>query len=155
MIRKDKLIEEINRYTSGVFYVSRGNQKSNIVRLIITGGVYSILLSRKLPRKNKKAVKNKLIKIYMLLKSETFIGGNHVTINEIIEDTVNKTVEELRKNKIINDFSIDYYTKTERLLQSYNELVKSIHFRNSESSIINMIDEAIKIISDDPYINII
>lgn len=78
-----------------------------------------------------------------------------MTINEIIEDTVNKTVEELRKNKIINDFSIDYYTKTERLLQSYNELVKSIHFRNSESSIINMIDEAIKIISDDPYINII
>lgn len=68
MIRKDKLIEEINRYTSGVFYVSRGNQKSNIVRLIITGGVYSILLSRKLPRKNKKAVKNKLIKIYILLK---------------------------------------------------------------------------------------
>ena len=68
MIRKDKLIEEINRYISGVFYVSRGNQKSNIVRLIIAGGVYSILLSRKLPRKNKKAVKNKLIKIYMLLK---------------------------------------------------------------------------------------
>lgn len=78
-----------------------------------------------------------------------------MTINEIIEDTVNKTVEELKKNKIINDFSIDYYTKTERLLQSYNELVKSVRFRNEESSIISMIDEAIKIISNDPYINII
>lgn len=78
-----------------------------------------------------------------------------MTINEIIENTVNKTIDELKKNKIINDFSIDYFTKTEKLLRSYNELVKSVRFRNEESYIINIIDEAIKIISNDPYINII
>lgn len=68
MIRKDKLIQEINRYTSGIFYVARGNQKSNIIRLIMMGSLYSYVLSKKLPRKNKKTVKNKLINIYALLK---------------------------------------------------------------------------------------
>lgn len=68
MIRKDKLIQEMNRYTSGIFYVARGNQKSNIIRLIMIGSLYSYVLSKKLPRKNKKTVKNKLINIYALLK---------------------------------------------------------------------------------------
>lgn len=78
-----------------------------------------------------------------------------MNIETLVKKTVLTTVNELKKRKIINSYSLDYYMQTEKLLRMYNDMKTSEQFTNQKSQLVKIIDEALNMISSDPYVRII
>ena len=83
-----------------------------------------------------------------------------MTANELIEKTVKRTVLELKRAGMIRENKLNSFQKTEKILYLYPQMKRNVSKYDFDglkitSEFIDLIDEALKGISHDPYYDII
>ena len=83
-----------------------------------------------------------------------------MTANELIEKTVKRTVLELKRAGMIRENRLNSFQKTEKILFLYPQMKRNVSKYDFDglkitSEFIDLIDEALKGISHDPYYDII
>ena len=78
-----------------------------------------------------------------------------MNIEEIIAETVNTTIAKLKLAKLIKDDRQTAFEKTEQILRSYDDMKKSHSEDGTAKKFIDIVDNALKQIKDDPYYDII
>lgn len=80
-------------------------------------------------------------------------------VKELIDEVTTQTIVKLKKSKLIKDSSVSTFKKTEEILKNYNKYKKAVEYDYSDTTktikLINVIDSALKTISDDQYYSII
>lgn len=79
---------------------------------------------------------------------------------QLIEITVNATVKELKRAGLIRENKLNSFQKTERILYEYPKMKHNVEIYQFEGmtitrEFVQLIDEALKGIGDDPYFEII
>ena len=83
-----------------------------------------------------------------------------MTVKQLIEMTVKQTVAELKRAGLIRENRLDSFKKTERILYEYPKFKKIVtEYKFEDMTItpnfVEMIDNALHDVSDDPYFQII
>lgn len=81
--------------------------------------------------------------------------GDNVEVNEIIEETVNRTITKLKLSGLMKDNRQTAFQKTEQILKNYNELKKSYSEDGTAKKFVDIVDNALNEILDDAYYDII
>lgn len=76
-------------------------------------------------------------------------------VNEIIEETVNRTITKLKLSGLMKDNRQTAFQKTEQILKNYNELKKSHSEDGTAKKFVDIVDNALNEILDDAYYDII
>lgn len=76
-------------------------------------------------------------------------------INKIIEETVNLTITKLKLSGLMKDNRPTAYQKTEEILKNYNDFLKGYSQNELSNKFVDIIDQALNDIRDDPYYDII
>ena len=76
-------------------------------------------------------------------------------INEIIQETVDRTIIKLKLAGLMKDDRQGAYDKTERLLKNYNQLKKSYSEDGTAKKFVDIVDKALQELYDDIYYDII
>jgi DNA-directed RNA polymerase specialized sigma subunit len=78
-----------------------------------------------------------------------------VDVNEIIEETVNRTITKLKLSGLMKDNRQTAFQKTEQILKNYNELKKAYSEDGTAKKFVDIVDNALNEILDDAYYDII
>ena len=83
-----------------------------------------------------------------------------MTANELIEKTVKRTVLELKRAGMIRENRLNSFQKTEKILSLYPKMKENVSKYDFDglkitAEFVNLIEEALKGISHDPYYDII
>lgn len=81
--------------------------------------------------------------------------GDNVEVNEIIEETVNRTITKLKLSGLMKDNRQTAFQKTEQILKNYNELKKAYSEDGTAKKFVDIVDNALNEILDDAYYDII
>lgn len=76
-------------------------------------------------------------------------------INKIIEETVNLTITKLKLSGLMKDNRPTAYQKTEEILKNYNDFLKGYSQNELSNKFVDIVDQALNDIRDDPYYDII
>lgn len=76
-------------------------------------------------------------------------------VNEIIEETVNRTITKLKLSGLMKDNRQTAFQKTEQILKNYNELKKAYSEDGTAKKFVDIVDNALNEILDDAYYDII
>ena len=76
-------------------------------------------------------------------------------IDKIIEDTVNLTITKLKLSGLMKDNRPTAYQKTEEILKNYNDFLKGYSQNELSNKFVDIVDQALNDIRDDPYYDII
>ena len=76
-------------------------------------------------------------------------------IEHVIQNTVDKTIAKLKLSGLIKDNRQTAFQKTEQILRSYNDMKKSYSEDGTAKKFVDIIDKALKELSDDMYYDII
>lgn len=81
--------------------------------------------------------------------------GDKVEVNEIIEETVNRTITKLKLSGLMKDNRQTAFQKTEQILKNYNELKKAYSEDGTAKKFVDIVDDALNKLMDDAYYDII
>lgn len=76
-------------------------------------------------------------------------------VNEIIQQTVNATVAQLKLSGLMKDNRQSAHQKTEQVLRAYNDMKKAYSEDGTAKKFVDIIDKALTSLYDDLYYDII
>lgn len=78
-----------------------------------------------------------------------------MNVSEVIQETVNRTVAQLKLSGLMKDNRATAYQKTEQILRQYNNMKKAHSENGTAEKFVDIIDNALKSLYDEEYYDII